>query len=38
MLSGGIDSGAIARCLYECNADAVFYTWSSSNKNVSEYQ
>ena len=38
MLSGGIDSGAVARCLYECGVDAVFYTWSSLNKKVSEYQ
>ena len=38
LLSGGIDSGAVAKCLQECNANTIFYTWSSKNKNVSEYQ
>ena len=36
LLSGGIDSATIARCLYDLNIDADFYTWGSSNSEVNE--
>lgn len=38
LLSGGIDSSAIAKCLADLNANVVCYTWSSKNTKLSEYQ
>lgn len=38
LLSGGIDSAAVARCLADLNANVICYTWSSKNERLSEYQ
>jgi len=36
LLSGGIDSSVLARCLYDCNVNVDFYTWSTRNQIISD--